>query len=59
MQVEEESVVLLALPCGHDQNDVIAQTNTLRISFIEYLLSKQAAGIINVAPHGSQKVGST
>ncbi|XP_071840580.1 uncharacterized protein [Apostichopus japonicus] len=52
MQVAEESVVLLALPCGSDQDEVMSQTSAMRSGLISYLREKQAAGIINVGPEG-------
>ena len=56
LQVEDESVVLLALPCGRDHQDVLSQTSCLKTNFISYLQQKQAAGIINVAQPGSTEV---
>lgn len=52
MQVSEESVVLLALPCGSDQDEILNQTSAMRAGLISYLKEKQAAGIINVGPPG-------
>lgn len=40
--------MLLALPCGKDASDVLTQTNALQANLINYLLQKQAAGIINI-----------
>ncbi|XP_035714893.1 protein split ends isoform X4 [Folsomia candida] len=48
MQMEPEHCILLALPCGRDQVDVLQQSNNLRHGFITYLQLKQAAGIINI-----------
>jgi SPOC domain len=53
-QITDEHCVLLALPCGFDYSDVLRQTENLQVSFINYLRSKQAAGIINIADPGSQ-----
>lgn len=46
--MEPEHCILLALPCGRDQVDVLQQSNNLRHGFITYLQLKQAAGIINI-----------
>jgi len=54
MQSLEEHAILLALPCGRDQMDVLQQSNNLRNGFIQYLQSKQAAGIVNFSTPGSQ-----
>lgn len=51
MQHPEEHCILLALPCGRDHIDVMQQSHNLRSGFINYLSSKQAAGIVNA---GSQ-----
>ncbi|KAL2103584.1 hypothetical protein ACEWY4_000452 [Coilia grayii] len=53
MNVESDYCLLLALPCGRDQEDVLAQTHALKGGFITYLQAKQAAGIINVPNPGS------
>ncbi|XP_072305581.1 msx2-interacting protein [Eucyclogobius newberryi] len=55
MTVENDYCVLLALPCGRDQEDVLSQTHALKTGFITYLQAKQAAGIINVANPGSNQ----
>lgn len=57
-QVESEYCLLLALPCGRDQEDVVSQTESLKAAFITYLQAKQAAGIINVPNPGSNQVSS-
>ena len=49
-------MVLLALPCGRDHQDVMSQTSCLKTNFISYLQQKQAAGIINVVVPGSTEV---
>lgn len=56
MQVESDYCLLLALPCGRDQEDVVSQTESLKAAFISYLQAKQAAGIINVPNPGSNQV---
>lgn len=56
-QVESDYCLLLALPCGRDQEDVVNQTESLKAAFISYLQAKQAAGIINVPNPGSNQVG--
>lgn len=39
--------MLMALPCGRDQMDVLNHSNNLKRYFINYLRSKDAAGIVN------------
>lgn len=56
LQVENDYCLLLALPCGQDQEDVLSQTLLLKGGFITYLQKKQAAGIINVPNPGSNQV---
>lgn len=55
MTVETDYCLLLALPCGRDQEDVVSQTESLKAGFISYLQLKQAAGIINVPNPGSNQ----
>ncbi|XP_057553340.1 msx2-interacting protein isoform X3 [Hippopotamus amphibius kiboko] len=55
MTVESDYCLLLALPCGRDQEDVVSQTESLKAAFITYLQAKQAAGIINVPNPGSNQ----
>ncbi|XP_032087744.1 msx2-interacting protein isoform X3 [Thamnophis elegans] len=55
MMVESDYCLLLALPCGRDQEDVVNQTDSLKAAFISYLQAKQAAGIINVPNPGSNQ----
>ncbi|CAN9515711.1 unnamed protein product [Ophioblennius macclurei] len=55
MTVENDYCLLLALPCGRDQEDVLGQTQALKSGFITYLQAKQAAGIINVPNPGSNQ----
>ncbi|KAM3922559.1 msx2-interacting protein isoform 2-T2 [Leptodactylus fuscus] len=55
MMVESDYCLLLALPCGRDQEDVVNQTESLKAAFITYLQAKQAAGIINVPNPGSNQ----
>ncbi|KAK4337216.1 hypothetical protein RND71_043315 [Anisodus tanguticus] len=55
MQQVDEHCILLALPCGRDHMDVISQSNNLRTGFIQYLQSKQAAGIINTNTPGTNQ----
>ncbi|XP_030042029.1 msx2-interacting protein [Microcaecilia unicolor] len=55
MLVESDYCLLLALPCGRDQEDVVNQTESLKAAFISYLQAKQAAGIINVPNPGSNQ----
>ncbi|XP_036387641.1 msx2-interacting protein isoform X2 [Megalops cyprinoides] len=55
MTVESDYCLLLALPCGRDQEDVLNQTHALKSGFITYLQAKLAAGIINVPNPGSNQ----
>ncbi|KAJ7999454.1 hypothetical protein DPEC_G00194600 [Dallia pectoralis] len=55
MTGESEFCLLLALPCGRDQEDVLNQTQALKTAFINYLQAKLAAGIINVPNPGSNQ----
>lgn len=49
--------MLVAVPCGRDNIEIMAQTKALNAGFIEYLQSKHAAGIINVStPNNSCQV---
>ncbi|XP_054716384.1 protein split ends-like [Uloborus diversus] len=54
IQISEEHCILMALPCGKDQNEVPLQSNNLKTGFINYLQSKQAAGIVNAPAPGFQ-----
>lgn len=45
----QEHCILLALPCGKDNQDVEIQSHQLRSHFITYLQLKGAAGIINIS----------
>lgn len=56
LQTPNEHCVLLALPCGHDQLDVLQQSRNLSSGFITYLQEKKAAGIVNIAAPGSNQV---
>ncbi|XP_067443385.1 msx2-interacting protein isoform X2 [Thunnus thynnus] len=55
MTGECEFCLLLALPCGRDQDDVLNQTQALKAAFINYLQTKLAAGIINIPNPGSNQ----
>ncbi|XP_061760764.1 msx2-interacting protein isoform X1 [Nerophis ophidion] len=55
LTVDNDYCLLLALPCGRDQEDVLSQTQALKSGFITYLQAKQAAGIINVPNPGSNQ----
>ncbi|KAI1890797.1 hypothetical protein AGOR_G00157310 [Albula goreensis] len=55
MTMESDYCLLLALPCGRDQEDVLNQTQALKGGFITYLQAKLAAGIINVPNPGSNQ----
>ncbi|BFZ23307.1 hypothetical protein BsWGS_26345 [Bradybaena similaris] len=56
MQCEDHYCILIAVACGRDQIDINQQTRALNEGFITYLLSKQAAGIVNVPLPGSEQV---
>lgn len=47
IQSKDDCCILMALPCGRDQADVLRQSNNLKKYFITYLQSKCAAGIVN------------
>uniref|UniRef100_A0A672PMJ7 Msx2-interacting protein n=1 Tax=Sinocyclocheilus grahami TaxID=75366 RepID=A0A672PMJ7_SINGR len=55
MTGESDFCLLLAMPCGLDQEDVLNQTQALKSAFINYLQAKLAAGIINVPNPGSNQ----
>ncbi|XP_076857993.1 msx2-interacting protein isoform X3 [Brachyhypopomus gauderio] len=55
MTGESDFCLLLAMPCGRDQDDVVSQTQALKSAFINYLKAKLAAGIINVPNPGSNQ----
>ncbi|KAM9799189.1 msx2-interacting protein [Syngnathus typhle] len=55
MTGECDFCLLLALPCGRDQDDVVNQTQALKSAFINYLQTKLAAGIINIPNPGSNQ----
>ncbi|XP_076123974.1 msx2-interacting protein isoform X2 [Alosa pseudoharengus] len=55
MTGDSEFCLLLAMPCGRDQDDVRSQTQFLRTAFINYLQAKLAAGIINIPNPGSNQ----
>ncbi|XP_053291077.1 msx2-interacting protein isoform X1 [Pleuronectes platessa] len=55
MTGDSEYCLLLALPCGRDQDDVLNQTQALKSAFINYLQTKLAAGIINIPNPGSNQ----
>lgn len=56
LQGDSDYCLLLALPCGRDQDDVLNQTQALKAAFINYLQTKLAAGIINIPNPGSNQV---
>ncbi|XP_028301659.1 msx2-interacting protein isoform X2 [Gouania willdenowi] len=55
MTGDSDYCLLLALPCGRDQDDVLNQTQALKAAFINYLQAKLAAGISNVPNPGSNQ----
>ena len=56
LQCEDDYCILIAVACGRDELDINHQTRALNEGFITYLLSKQAAGIVNVPLPGSEQV---
>lgn len=48
--------MLLAVPHGRDSFDFLQQQNSLRNGIINYLIMKQAAGIVNVSAPGTHQV---
>lgn len=52
MANKEDHCVLLAVPVGRDQSEYLKQSTSLRVGFIDYLISKQAAGIVYVCQPG-------
>ena len=56
LQMEAEHCMLLAVPHGRDSYDFIQQQNSLRNGIINYLIMKQAAGIVNVSAPGTHQV---
>lgn len=52
MSNDEEHCLLLAVPVGRDQSEYLKQSQSLRTGFIDYLISKQAAGIVYVHQPG-------
>lgn len=55
IQMEAEHCMLLAVPHGRDSYDFIQQQNSLRNGIINYLIMKQAAGIVNVSAPGTHQ----
>lgn len=56
VQMEAEHCMLLAVPHGRDSFDFLQQQNSLRNGIINYLIMKQAAGIVNVSAPGTHQV---
>ncbi len=50
MEQNMEHCMLLALPCGYDTTEMLEQSRVLKSAFIDYLVQKLAAGIVNVGP---------
>jgi hypothetical protein len=48
--------MLLAVPSSRDAVESMTQTHTLQTGFINYLLQKQAAGIVNIQDTGNSQV---
>lgn len=55
MQKAENSCTLVAIPSGRDNADQSTQTRAMSTGFIDYLLQKEAAGIVFVGNSVSQK----
>lgn len=55
MSIEEDHCVLLAVPVGRDQSEYAKQSQSLRVGFIDYLMSKKAAGIVYVCQPGESQ----
>ncbi|KAI6234132.1 SPOC domain-containing protein [Aphelenchoides fujianensis] len=51
MNNEDEFVALICFPCGEDAEQVSQQTTKMTSTFINYLTSKMAAGVVTRAPH--------
>lgn len=49
LSADSEHCILIGVPYGSSQIDQMTQTSSLRNVFINYLLEKRAAGIVNVA----------
>ena len=56
LQKAEEFSLLLAVPCARDQVAIVQHSHSLINGFINYLTSKQAAGIVNIPKDGSTTV---
>merc|ERR1719350_818568 len=54
METKGEHCMLLALPNGHEHEEIELQSRNLRHSFITYLQLKSAAGIVNVSNEDNQ-----
>jgi hypothetical protein len=59
LQLEHEHCVLIAVPYGANPLEQLKQTSNLRNGFINYLLEKKAAGIINVNVPNVSFISST
>ena len=55
MSNDEDHCVLLAVPVGRDQSEYLKQSTSLKVGFIDYLMSKQAAGIVHVCQPGESQ----
>lgn len=49
LESSQEHTILLAVPYGENELEQMKQTSSLRHGFINYLLEKRAAGIVNVS----------
>lgn len=52
MSIVDDHCVLLGVPHGRDQSEYLKQSTSLRVGFIDYLTSKEAAGIVYVCQPG-------
>ncbi len=48
LKSDNEHCILIAVPYGSNSLEQMTQTSYLRNGFINYLLEKRAAGIVNV-----------
>jgi hypothetical protein len=48
MQMSNDHCILIAQPNGLTPDEICSEQNRLKNSFIQYLLEKQAAGIVNI-----------
>ena len=44
----DDYALLLGLPCGVSEEDVLKQKDKLKNNFVEYFSSKNAAGVVEI-----------